>query len=121
MAVVQSGTEKAWVSYRFDRKVLVDGYGLAAYANSDRAPRRSPSAWMLYGSNDGGDTWTVLDSRVKSAWEPGEKRVFDAASPGRYSLFKFSVTGIGSDPDYVGLQEIELYGSLSSGTVIVVR
>ena len=121
MAVVQSGAEKAYVSYRFDRKVFVDGYGLAAYANSVRAPIRSPTRWSLCGSNDGGDTWTVLDTRVKSAWEAGEKRVFDAASPGRYSLFKISITGTGSDGTYVGLQEIELYGSLSDGTVIVVK
>ena len=121
MAIIQSGVEKAYVSYRFDRKVLVDGYGLAAYANSVRAPIRSPTRWSLCGSNDGGDTWTVLDSRVKSAWEPGEKRVFDVASPGRYSVFKLSVTGTGSDGTYVGLQEIELYGSLSDGTVILIR
>lgn len=44
-----------------------------------------------------------------------------AASPGRYSLFKFSVTGTGSDGTYVGLQEIELYGSLSDGSLIVVK
>ena len=45
----------------------------------------------------------------------------DAASPGRYSLFKFAVIGRGSDANYVGLQEIELYGSLSDGTVILIR
>ena len=121
MALVQDEAEKAWVSYRFDRKVYVDGYGLAAYADSVRAPIRSPSRWTLYGSNDGGRSWTELDSRRKSAWTPGEKCIYDAASPGRYSLYKFSVTGRGSDSSYVGLQEIELYGSLSSGTVIVVR
>ena len=121
MALVQEDVEKAWVSYRFDRKVLVDGYGLAAYADSVRAPIRSPSAWTLYGSNDGGRSWTALDSRKKSAWEPGEKHVYDAASPGRYSLFKFAITGRGSDSNYVGLQEIELYGTRSSGTVVIVR
>ena len=121
MAIVQDGTEKAWVSYRFDGKVYVDGYGLAAYADSVRAPIRSPTRWTLYGSNDDGRSWTELDSRMKSTWEPGEKCAYDAASPGRYSLFKFAVTGRGSDADYVGLQEIELYGSRSSGTVVVVR
>ena len=121
MALVQDGAEKAWVSYRFDRKVYVDGYGLAAYADSVRAPIRSPTRWVLYGSNDGGRSWTELDSRMKSAWEPGEKCVYDAASPGRYSLYKFSIIGRGSDASYVGLQEIELYGSLSDGTVILIR
>ena len=121
MALVQEDVEKAWVSYRFDSKVYVDGYGLAAYADSVRAPIRSPSRWTLYGSNDGGRSWTELDSRMKTTWAPGEKCVYDAASPGRYSLFKFAVTGRGSDPDYVGLQEIELYGTRSSGTVVIVR
>ncbi len=122
MAVVQSGVEKAWISYRFDRKVFVDGYGLAVYAVDDgRAARRSPSRWTLFGSNDDGRTWVELDSRTKSTWATGEKCVFEAASPGRYSLFKLSVTGIGSDQNYTGLQEIELYGSLSDGSVFVVR
>ena len=64
--------------------------------------------------------WAMAPRR-KSSWTPGEKCVYAAASPGRYSLFKFAVTGRGSDADYVGLQEIELYGSLSGGTGIVVR
>ena len=93
----------------------------SSFGDSVRAPIRSPSRWTLYGSNDDGRSWTELDSRMKSTWEPGEKCTYDAASPGRYSLYKFSITGRGSDADYVGLQEIELYGSLSAGTVIVIR
>ena len=121
MAVTQSGTEKAWISYRFDRKVRVDGYAFSAYAHATRATTRSPLAWKLFGSNDAGLTWTELDSRTRGAWYPSETRFYDVASPGRYDLYKFSISRVGSDGNYIGLQEIELYGSLSGGTIIVVR
>ena len=121
IAQVLSGTEKAWLSYDFGKRVLVDGYGLAGMAE---VAARDPTAWTLSGSNDGGETWTVIDSRAGvTSWGPKVARLFDAASPGRYRIVRLALTaGATGAGSLIGLQEIELYGSAApAGTVIVVR
>ena len=121
MAVPLAVNPRAWIVYRFDQRVLVDAYKLTTFAATDRSRNRSPTAWTLAGSNDRGATWTEIDSRTKNAWSPGESVVHQAASPGRYAWIRLGVTGLGSDANYVGLQEIELYGSRSLGTIVIVR
>ena len=120
-AVPQAASPRSWIVYRFDRKARVDGYALMGLA-ADALRNRSPLGWRLLGSNDGGATWTEVDSDSRAAaWGAGEKTLCEVDSPGPYSWYKLDVTGLGPDAGYVGFQEIELYGLLSDPTVIVVR
>jgi hypothetical protein len=67
------------------------------------------------GSNDGGATWTTLDTRSEeyfTAWK--QTRAFTVAAPGHYALYRLEITEVRSTAaDFVQLSELQLiYTSL---------
>lgn len=112
LAVKQSLQPVAWLSYRFDKGMLIDGYGFALlYDNAGDNNSRAPVSWEIQGSNDGGDTWTTIDSVEDFEWPVViGRRQFFAANPGRYREVRLAISECGPG-DYVGLQEVEIYGS----------
>lgn len=123
LAVKQSLQPVAWLSYRFDQGMLIDGYGFALlYDNAGDNNSRAPVSWEIQGSNDGGDTWMTIDSVEDFEWPVTiGRRQFFAANPGRYREVRLAISECGPG-DYVGLQEVEIYGSVGRcPSVILLR
>ena len=50
-----------------------------------------PSNWVLKGSNDFGQTWTILDSRAGETFTPGQRKVYTVATPGSYAFYQLEI------------------------------
>ena len=77
----------------------------------DDSDNRDPVSWNLKGSNDDGDTWTLIDSTTADLTPPtGRQTEYDETrfDPSiRFSKIKFAVTkvlGQIGDPAYIGSQ-----------------
>jgi FG-GAP-like repeat len=73
--------------------------------------------WVLYGSNDWGQTWTPLDARTGETFSAHpQRKVYTIPNPGAYSSYELQIkkTANGSIPGtggFVGLSEFELLDS----------
>ena len=82
-----------------------------------RITRRDPTDWVLYGSNDWGQTWTQLDSRTGETFSGHpQTKVYTIQNPGAYSSYELQIekTANGSTPGtggWVSLAEFELRDS----------
>ena len=93
-----------------------NAYVVSSYSvtSANDAPERDPSAWHLLGSNDGGATWTTLDTQSGIAFTGrGQTQTFTVASDGAYQLYRFQVDAVAnaSATTLVQLAELDLYGS----------
>jgi signal transduction histidine kinase len=83
------------------------GYGLVS-ANDE--PSRDPRDWRLFGSNDGGNTWQVLDVRRGEKFPARfQKRVFTLTSPTACVLYRFEFESVlaPTNANSIQLAEIE--------------
>ena len=93
-AYTTGASNSGWIAYRLPgviRKV-VDSYWLAmdGSANSHQAP----VSWTLSGSNDGGITFVVVDSRDReTGWGSAETRFYEFFNKTAYNMYKFEWTG----------------------------
>lgn len=63
--------------YTFPQAVTVTGYRLATANDS---PERDPVSWTVAGSNDGGTTWTVIDTQTNYA-TPNAREAYTPVIP----------------------------------------
>ncbi len=71
------------------------GYALTA---ANDFPGRDPRDWQLLGSNDGGQTWAVLDERQNQVFTRRfERKVFTLKRAARYERYQLRITSI-ADP-----------------------
>ena len=69
------------------------------HADVGRAAAATRSAWTLKGSNDGGRSWTVLDTRSGETFRwRSQTRAFKVARPGRYARYRLEVTAAARSP-----------------------
>ena len=91
-----SGTEAAtgdWVEYAFGGDAGRDArfYTLTSGASDAAA---DPRAWTLKGSNNGGTSWTVLDTRSGETFRwRSQTRAFKIDRPGRFERYRLELTG----------------------------
>jgi signal transduction histidine kinase len=84
---------------------LLAGYALTS-ANDE--PGRDPRDWTLFGSNDGGRTWAVLDARVNQTFtERFQRRVFQLTNAAACQLYRLQIDSIVRNGDAAQLSEIE--------------
>jgi signal transduction histidine kinase len=84
-----------------------------ALTSANDFPQRDPQDWRLLGSNDGGKTWTTLDTRKNEVFrERHQRRVFSVARPAAFETYRLQIELV-RDPkvaNSVQLAEIELLG-----------
>jgi hypothetical protein len=50
-----------------------------------------PSNWVLKGSNDFGQTWTIVDSRAGETFTPGQRKVYTVTTLGSYAFYQLEI------------------------------
>jgi alpha-mannosidase len=109
-------TRASWLQYAYSngKRYMVNSYTLTS---ANDAPERDPYTWRLLGSNDGGTTWTTLDTRTGVVFSSRlEKRAFSIASPALFNVYRLAIDRV-DDPttaNSVQLAEWELLDSPQS-------
>jgi len=90
--MADNGLAAGSVSIPLER--VVDQYALTS---ANDFPERDPQDWRLLGSNDGGKTWVVLDTRKGEVF-PGrhQRRVFAFTNGRAFSLFRLQIDRVRS-------------------------
>ena len=83
-----------------------------ALTSANDFPERDPRDWRLRGSNDGGKTWTLLDTRRNEVFESRfQRREFAITNHTAFNLYRLEVEGGQPGADQMlQLAEIELSG-----------
>jgi len=116
-SVWQDQAASSWIQYQHvdGRKRLVTSYALEC-GNKDLLPR----AVELTGSNDGGTSWTVLDTQPEPGFsEATPRRVFAVASPAKWNIYRLKLTAA-NESDGIRVDAIELNERIHSepGTAV---
>jgi PKD repeat protein len=110
-------TRASWIQYVYAPGISGN---LTSYTitSANDYPSRDPRDWQLLGSNDGGATWTVVDSQGGQQFTArSQKRTFNLNGSPTYHAYRLNIQRVwapsntGSlDGNSVQLSEIELLG-----------
>jgi len=81
-----------------------------ALTSANDFPERDPQDWRLLGSNDGGETWTALDTRTGEIFpRRHQRRIFIVTNTAPFDLYRLQIDRVHapSIADAVQLAEIE--------------
>lgn len=84
-----------WISYEIASSgtKVADAYWLSADDNSANIDQMI-IAWTVEGSNDGGSTWTVLDTQEgETGWVAGETRFYQFKNTTAYNMYRLNWNG----------------------------
>ena len=69
-----------------------------------------PRAWKVFGSGDGGSTWTELDARKQAVrWQAFSRQTYAIARPGPYGLYRIEFDGTFDPANFLRVYEIRFY------------
>jgi len=112
-----STTRASWIQYQYagGAKCVVSQYALTTANDS---PERDPLDWRLLGSNDGGSTWTTLDTQTGGLSTTRYYRtVFSLANTNGYNIYRLQIDSVANavgstttQANSVQLAEIEFIG-----------
>lgn len=89
--------------------------GVTSYSITGRGSTGSePSDFTLEGSNDGGSTWTVLDTRSgETLWAVGSTRSYELDASqlaATYNSIRLNITASGAPDSYLAIGELMING-----------
>lgn len=105
---LSAGRANQWISYEYIRGVKIAKYTISATYSVANA---SPKNWSFEGSNDGGNTWHVLNTQTNIAvWESGVKKEFtiEKTKVGTYKTYRIFVSENNGHSIYISINEIEM-------------
>lgn len=108
-----TGAGTDWLAIDVGSSYVLETYSIRV--NTVPEPNRAPKDWTLQGSNDGGTTWSTLDTVTnQTAWSSGEQRDFtcDVATTA-YSKFRINITANNGDSTYTQVGELYLQGTIT--------
>ncbi|MEK4006316.1 discoidin domain-containing protein [Paenibacillus sp. FSL H3-0333] len=95
-----------WLAYEFPSKEIIQKYSLESQSGfSSRAPKN----WTFEGSNDGGSTWTVLDTQINQTFANNIKNYYSINNETRYKIYRINITANNGD-QYLTFCEMEMIG-----------
>jgi len=87
-------------------RAIINGYALTS---ANDFPGRDPRDWKLLGSNDGGQTWDILDTRQHEEFgERFQRRVFPLPHTAGYQMFRLQIDAVRTPADAGGAQLAEV-------------
>ncbi len=111
-AATNPSTRASWIQYRFPGtdQGVVSSYTITS---ANDAPERDPANWALLGSNDGGATWTTLDTRTGESFASRLlKKTYAIANTTGYNIHRLRIDRVANPAtaNSVQIAEIELLG-----------
>ena len=84
---------------KYSAKYPISGYSMTTAVDSYKWGR-DPVHWKIYGSNDNGVTWTLIEEYnpgTRTFSDNNQKKDFELASPASYSAYKFEFLDINAE------------------------
>ena len=103
-----AGVPTGWAQYEFlnGQAFAINSY---AITSANDAADRDPKAWTLKGSNDGGATWAVVDTRSGETWSARfQRRAFKCTNAVAYKIYRLDVTQNNGSGNLMQFAELEL-------------
>jgi hypothetical protein len=105
-------TRSSWIQYQYagGATYVVTQYTITS---ANDAQPRDPRDWQLLGSNDGGITWTTLDSRTGEVFRDRFwKNTYNIINSVAYSIYRLNILSVFNPgaANSMQLSEIELIG-----------
>jgi hypothetical protein len=102
---------QSWIQYSYAAGIAgrLTGYTLTS---GDDAPERDPADFLLAGSNDGGKSWTTLDTRTGISFSARQqKQLFTLGTPATFKAYRLPVNRVaGVAGGLIQISAIELLG-----------
>jgi hypothetical protein len=100
-----------WIAYDFQGE---NAYVISKYCmtSGNDAAERDPLDWTLQGSNDGGATWTTVDTRTNETNPFTARQMtmnYDVATPGLYKAYRLYITRINGTQAITQLMDLQLF------------
>ncbi len=103
-----SSEDPAWIQVDFATAQVVSSL---AITSANDAPERDPENFQLLGSNDGGETWTLVAAWVGESFEQRlQRRSFDFTNGFAYTSYRLSISKNANNDGLVQIAEVELIG-----------
>jgi hypothetical protein len=103
---------EAWLQYLSPGSCVARFYTLTSAGDE---PASDPKEWIVEGSNDGGETWAVLDERHNEQFRfRFQTRVFELRTPAAYRSYRLRIGANYGDP-YTQLAEVEFLSVRGQG------
>ena len=100
--------DPAWIQVDFSEPQTVSGL---AITSANDAPERDPENFSLLGSNDGGQTWTLVSKWIGESWDERlERRSFEFNNGFAFLSYRLSVSKNANNDGLLQIAEIELLG-----------
>lgn len=110
----------SWVRFDFVNSKIIKAY---SYTQDITPGTDSPRAWRVEGSNDGGSTWTVLDTQTnQTGWTTGLRRQYSIpeGNAGAYTSYRMVFTANGGGA-YIRVREVDFLEEVTQLSDTVVR
>ncbi len=113
-----NGTETfgEWLQLRMPQPIM-----LTSYTMSHQVVGRAPRDWVLLGSNDGGATFVLLDTRTGvTSWSTSVAMTFTVTDVfSAYSTFRIVVTKNQGTESFLGIGDVRMFGVPVSDTLVL--
>jgi hypothetical protein len=107
----------SWVQYTFSSPQVWNCYKMVSGNDS---PERDPKDWNLQGSNDGGATFTILDTKAAQAWTRRNQIItFNFNNSTAYKIYRINITA-NNGTNLIQLSELT-FGTQSQGLIVTSR
>lgn len=100
--------DPSWVQVDFPASKIVTSIAITSANDADG---RDPENFNLQGSNDGGVTWSAIESWVGESWDNRfERKLFEMGNGFSYTSYRLNITKNKGDDTLMQIAEIELIG-----------
>lgn len=98
-----------WIGFKFKNGIIVNSYEIFPL-NFIAEINRSPKSWTFEGSNDGGNTWTVLDTQTNiTSWEINKGKRHSFVNKKKYIYYRLNVSENNGNV-YLSIGLLKIYG-----------
>lgn len=110
-----TATGQATVTATLSAAKTIDQYSITA--RNDK-PTAAPSSWTFQGSNDGGTTWTTIDTQNGQIFSANQTKHYAKSNPTAYTLYRLVITQNGDTTVYPSFADWQLEQWTGSGTPV---